>query len=145
MASSSHELPEVVRALAQPLVEAGKAAISTRRMGEHFEIEVVPKSSAACPFAVLGVVLSEVTLSVGKPRLDIEIWTGEDDAGRTALASYLEAIFAGRVKEVAWVKGGRVTKGQMTFELAGGAVAKHRYSNELFRAGDRVATTFEPY
>jgi hypothetical protein len=145
MSADRRDLVGFVASLVSPLVQAGRATLSTHEVGEHFEAAITPTASGACPVTVVGAVPGDLTLSIGRPALEVDVWTGDDEEGRQALAAYLDAIFGGRVREVAWLKNGRVTKGSMTFDLASGRTVKHRYSNRPFRAGHRVETAFDPY
>jgi hypothetical protein len=137
-------LIEAVAALVQPVVASGKATIATRQLGGHYEVEITPVVPSACPVTIVGVVLGDLTLAVGRPPLHVDLWTGDEDEGRTVLGEYLAAIFAGRVRQEAWVKNGRVSKGTMTFDLARRTLT-HRYSPDLVRSGSKVVTSFDPY
>jgi hypothetical protein len=145
VASEHDKLPELIASIAAPVVEQGKAKLCSRRIGDHFEIEIAPGSSTACRVEIVGAVPTDLSLGVGDPPLTVDLWTPDEASARATLESYLEAIFSGRVSQKVWLRNGEVIKGTTSFRLADNSVVKHHYSHAPYRISRRVQRNFTPY
>jgi len=142
---SDRDLRAIVSAASARVLDEGRARLEIARVGEHDEFAITPIAADACPVTVVGVVPTEVTLSVGSPPLAVELWAGDEVEGGRVLTAYLEAVFAGAVSETAWIEAGQARRGSVLFTLPDGRTVKHRYSSGLGRAGKRTTKAFQPY